>query len=123
MGRSNFMLQFMLDTSLSDAEEVSLKMADLVVTSVNLLKHPTISYGAQTQGTYLRICPQWVYPGLLLLSDANTRGMDRLPRNHLLRGSSGGSDETAAAYISQKNGLLYYTKCVPIGMGIPTAPC
>ena len=35
MGRSNFMLQFMLDTSLSDAEKFPLKMADLIVTSVN----------------------------------------------------------------------------------------
>ena len=35
MGRSNFMLQFMLDTSLSDAEKFPLKCADLVVTSVN----------------------------------------------------------------------------------------
>ena len=35
MGRSNFMLQFQLDTSLSDAEKFPLKMADLVVTSVN----------------------------------------------------------------------------------------
>ena len=36
MGRSNFMLQFMLDTSLSDAQKFPLKMADLVVSSVNL---------------------------------------------------------------------------------------
>ena len=35
MGRSNFMLQFMLDTSLSDAEKFPLKMSDLIVTSVN----------------------------------------------------------------------------------------
>ena len=35
MGRSNFLLQFMLDTSLSDAEKFPLKMADLIVTSVN----------------------------------------------------------------------------------------
>ena len=35
MGRSNYMLQFQLDTSLSDAEKFPLKMADLVVTSVN----------------------------------------------------------------------------------------
>ncbi|BCV06514.1 MAG: hypothetical protein CM15mV135_290 [uncultured marine virus] len=35
MGRSNFMLQFMLDTSLSDAEKFPFKMADLIVTSVN----------------------------------------------------------------------------------------
>ena len=35
MGRSNFMLQFQLDTSLSDAEKFPLKMADLIVTSIN----------------------------------------------------------------------------------------
>ena len=35
MGRSNFMLQFQLDTTLSDAQKFPLKMADLVITSVN----------------------------------------------------------------------------------------
>ena len=40
MGRSNFMLQFMLDTSLSDAEKFPLKNADLVVTSVNPTSAP-----------------------------------------------------------------------------------
>ena len=35
MGRSNFMLQFQLDTTLSDAEKFPLKFSDLVVTSVN----------------------------------------------------------------------------------------
>ena len=35
MGRSNFTLQFMLDTSLSDAEKFPLKISDLIVTSVN----------------------------------------------------------------------------------------
>jgi hypothetical protein len=35
MGRSNFMLQFMLDTSLSDAEKFPLKMQDLIITAVN----------------------------------------------------------------------------------------
>ena len=32
MGRSNFMLQFMLDTSMSDAEKFPLKFSDLIVT-------------------------------------------------------------------------------------------
>ena len=44
MGRSNFMLQFMLDTSLSDAEKFPLKMADLIVTSVNPTKCPCLLY-------------------------------------------------------------------------------
>ena len=34
MGRSNFMLQFMLDTSLSDAEKFPLKFQDLIVTPI-----------------------------------------------------------------------------------------
>ena len=40
MGRSNFMLQFQLDTTLSDAEKFPLKMSDLVVTSVNPSEAP-----------------------------------------------------------------------------------
>ena len=51
MGRSNFMLQFMLDTSLSDAEKFPLKMADLVVTSVNPETALIPSSGAQTPKT------------------------------------------------------------------------
>ena len=35
MGRSNFMLQFMLDTTLSDAEKFPLKFADLIINPVN----------------------------------------------------------------------------------------
>ena len=36
MGRSNFMLQFMLDTSLSDAEKFPLKFQDLIVTPLGM---------------------------------------------------------------------------------------
>ena len=57
MGRSNFMLQFMVDTSLSDAEKFPLKMADLVVTSVNPTLLLTTSSGAQTQPTSLKTSP------------------------------------------------------------------
>ena len=35
MGRSNFQLQFMLDTTLSDSEKFPLKNSDLIVTAVN----------------------------------------------------------------------------------------
>ena len=36
MGRSNFMLQFMLDTSMSDAEKFPLKFQDLIVTPLGM---------------------------------------------------------------------------------------
>lgn len=40
MGRSNYMLQFQLDTSLSDAEKFPLKNSDLIITSVNPKEGP-----------------------------------------------------------------------------------
>jgi hypothetical protein len=39
-GRSGFALQFMLDTSLSDAEKYPLKLADLIVMSTDVIKAP-----------------------------------------------------------------------------------
>ena len=40
-GRSGFKLQFMLDTTLSDAERYPLKSKDIIVTDLDLLKAPT----------------------------------------------------------------------------------
>jgi hypothetical protein len=49
-GKSAFALQFMLDTSLSDALKYPLKTADIIVTSVNLDKAPVaITYGSGPQ--------------------------------------------------------------------------
>jgi hypothetical protein len=49
-GKSAFALQFMLDTSLSDALKYPLKTADIIVTSVSLDKAPVaITYGSATQ--------------------------------------------------------------------------
>lgn len=41
-GRSNFMLQFMLDTALADAERYPLKLFDLIVCSTHAMKAPSI---------------------------------------------------------------------------------
>ena len=54
MGRSNFLLQFMLDTSLSDAEKFPLKMADLLSPLLILTTLLTPSSGAQTPQTSLK---------------------------------------------------------------------
>jgi hypothetical protein len=46
-GRSGFALQFMLDTSLADAERYPLKLADLIITNMNDDKAPiAIQYGS-----------------------------------------------------------------------------
>lgn len=49
-GRSGFALQFMLDTTLSDAEKYPLKTADLIVTNLsNELGPASVSYGSGSQ--------------------------------------------------------------------------
>ena len=61
MGRSNFMLQFMLDTSLSDAEKFPLKMADLIVTSVNPTQAPDNIVWCSDPRNVLKDLPTAVY--------------------------------------------------------------
>lgn len=49
-GKSGFALQFMLDTSLSDALKYPLKTSDIIVTSINLDKAPVaITYGSSKE--------------------------------------------------------------------------
>ena len=68
MGRSNFMLQFMLDTSLSDAEKFPLKMADLIVTSVNPTDAPENVVWCSDPRNCLKELPTVGLPGDYFLS-------------------------------------------------------
>jgi hypothetical protein len=53
-GRAHFALQYMLDTSLSDAERYPLKLHDLIVFSVNQAKAPLmVQWGKDTNGKNL----------------------------------------------------------------------
>ena len=63
MGRSNYMLQFQLDTSLSDAEKFPLKMADLIVTSVNPTKAPESVVWCSDPTNVLKDLPTVGLPG------------------------------------------------------------
>ena len=63
MGRSNFMLQFMLDTSLSDAEKFPLKMADLIVTSINPTHAPESIIWCSDPSNVIKECPTVGLPG------------------------------------------------------------
>jgi hypothetical protein len=109
MGRSNFMLQFMLDTSLSDAEKFPLKMADLIVTSVNPDKAPESVVWSSDPKNVIRELPTVGLPGDYFYSPVQLQGdWDRYSETICSVDPSGrGSDETAAAYISQRNGFLY----------------
>ena len=109
MGRSNFMLQFMLDTSLSDADKYPLKMADLVVTAVNPSDAPDAVIWCSDPRNVLKELPTVGLPGDYFYSPMQLQG-EWLPYQETICSvdpSGRGSDETAAAFISQRNGFLY----------------
>ena len=109
MGRSNFMLQFMLDTSLSDAEKFPLKCSDLIVTSVNPSTAPDSIIWCSDPRNIIRDAPTVGLPGDYFYSPMQLQG-DWGPYQETICSvdpSGRGSDETAAAYLSQRNGFLY----------------
>ena len=109
MGRSNFMLQFMLDTSLSDAEKFPLKMADLIVTSVNPTTAPESIVWCSDPKNVIRDAPTVGLPGDYFYSPMQLQGDwgDFSETICSVDPSGRGSDETAACYLSQRNGILY----------------
>ena len=109
MGRSNFMLQFMLDTSLSDAEKFPLKCADLVVTSVNPTTAPDTVVWCSDPQNVIKDLPTVGLPGDYFYSPMQLNG-EWTPYTETICSvdpSGRGTDETAACFISQKNGFLY----------------
>ena len=109
MGRSNFLLQFMLDTTLSDAEKFPLKMADLIVTSVNPTTAPDGLIWCSDPNNTLKDLPTVGLPGDYFYSPMQFQG-EWGPYQETICSvdpSGRGTDETAAAYISQRNGILY----------------
>ena len=109
MGRSNFMLQFMLDTTLSDAEKFPLKMADLVITSVNPESAPDSVVWCSDPRNVIKELPTVGLPGDYFYAPMQLQG-EWGPYAETICSvdpSGRGTDETAAAYISQRNGFLY----------------
>jgi hypothetical protein len=109
MGRSNFMLQFMLDTTLSDAEKFPLKFSDLIITSVNPTQAPDAVVWCSDPRNVLKDLPTVGLPGDYFYSPMQLQG-EWGPYTETICSvdpSGRGSDETAATYISQKNGFLY----------------
>ena len=109
MGRSNFMLQFMLDTSLSDAEKFPLKISDLVVTSVNPESAPDAVVWCADPANLIKDIAYVGLPGDYAYSPMQLQG-EWGPYTETICSvdpSGRGTDETAAAFISQRNGFLY----------------
>jgi hypothetical protein len=99
----------MLDTSLSDAEKFPLKMADLVVTSVNPSTAPDSVVWCSDPQNVIKDLPIVGLPGDYFYSPMQLQG-EWHPYTETICSvdpSGRGTDETAAAYISQRNGFLY----------------
>ena len=109
MGRSNFMLQFQLDTTLSDAQKFPLKMADLVITSVNPTTAPENVIWCSDPSKVIRDAPAVGLPGDYFYSPMQLVGEWSSYDETIcsVDPSGRGTDETAAAFLSQRNGLIY----------------
>ncbi len=109
MGRSNFMLQFMLDTSLSDAEKFPLKFADLIVTPVNPTHAPENIIWCSSPENVLKDLPSVGLPGDHFHKPMQTQGEWQKYSETIcsVDPSGRGTDETVACYLSQLNGFIY----------------
>ena len=108
MGRSNFMLQFMIDTSLSDAEKFPLKFQDLIVTPLGEECAARYAWSADPRYQLKELNPVGLpgdsfYAPMFIDEDA-------VPYNETIVSidpSGRGADETVAAGISQANGYVF----------------
>jgi hypothetical protein len=120
-GRSGFALQFMLDTSLSDADRFPLKINDLIVMDTNAELAPEklvwgtmpdlahrdltcVGFNGDRYHRPMSVIGDWVtYTGSVMAIDPSGRG----------------ADETAYAVVKMLNGTLYVTAAggIPGGYG------
>ncbi|WP_287011001.1 phage terminase large subunit [Alteromonas sp.] len=105
-GRSGFALQFMLDTSLSDANKYPLKLADLIIYSCDKTSAPEkIVYGIMKPVSDV---PNVGLAGDKFYAPEDTIGRADYTGSVLAIDPSGrGSDETAYAIVKMLNGFLY----------------
>jgi hypothetical protein len=107
MSRSNFMLQFMLDTSLSDALKFPLKLSDFSVLPLDMARGPSdLVWGADKE-TLLDL------PAVALPGDRWHRPKatgEFVPWSETITAvdpSGRGKDETVSIILSQINGFIY----------------
>jgi hypothetical protein len=109
-GRSGFALQFMLDTSLSDANKYPLKLSDLMIYSCDKDTAPEkLVYGIFKP---LNELPNVGLAGDKFYAPEDTIGRANYTGSVLAIDPSGrGSDETAYAVVKMLNGFLHVVDC------------
>ena len=108
MGKSNFMLQFMLDTSMSDAEKFPLKFQDLIVTPLGLNVLSDM-HGLLTLDTWSKSLNPVGLPGDRFYGPMYIdEGMCDYSETIVSVDPSGrGTDETVAVVLSSANGYVF----------------
>jgi hypothetical protein len=107
MSRSNFMLQFMLDTSLSDALKFPLKLSDFSVLPLDMEKGPSDLVWGSDQDTQLNL-PAVALPGDRWHRPKTTSDFVPYGQTIVAVDPSGrGKDETVAVIMSQLNGFIF----------------
>ena len=111
-GRTGFALQFMLDPSLSDADRYPLKLADLVVMSLNPREGPEKPVWAASAENMIQDLPNVGMPGdrfygPVTLGDGSWASYTGSVM--AIDPSGRGADETAYAVVKMLNGFLFVT--------------
>ena len=108
MGRSNFMLQFMLDTSLSDAEKFPLKFQDLIVTPLGNECAERYAWSADSRYQLGDLQPVGLPGDRFYKPMYIDEGMCEYQETIVSVDPSGrGTDETVAVVLSQANGYVF----------------
>lgn len=108
MGRSNFMLQFMLDTTLSDAEKFPLKFQDLIVTPLGEECAERYAWSSDPRYCLKELSPVGLpgdrFYGPMFIDE----GIVPFDETIVSVDPSGrGTDETVACVLSQANGYIF----------------
>lgn len=108
MGRSNFMLQFQLDTSLSDAEKFPLKFQDLIVTPLGMECAERYAWSADPRYMIKELNPVGLpgdrFYGPMYIDEGIVPYSETIVS---VDPSGRGSDETVAVVLSQANGYVF----------------
>jgi hypothetical protein len=111
MGRSTFTLQFMLDTTLSDSDKFPLKLADLMIMSVNPEQGPSNIQWASGKDQEIPELPllgmsgdRWHKPMFI-----STEWYDYQGTTMAIDPSGRGNDETGYCVVKHLHGRLYVT--------------
>tara|TARA_R100001463_G_scaffold8400_1_gene25761 strand:- start:2313 stop:4034 length:1722 start_codon:yes stop_codon:yes gene_type:complete len=108
MGRSNFMLQFMIDTSLSDAEKFPLKFQDLIVTPLGEECAERYAWSADPRYMIKELNPVGLPGDRFYAPMYIEEGVCPYDETIVSVDPSGrGTDETVAVVLSQCNGYIF----------------